>query len=78
MSRRRPKNPRQSQHWRPREDAHSTLMLGNGMRALLPWNDTHGDREPGHFGTCFQMHAHAEPARDKRTEGLLPVHEEQR
>jgi len=53
-------------------------MLGNGMRELVPWNDSHVDREPWHFGNGFNTHAQAKQARDQRKEVLRPLHEEQR
>ena len=78
MARRRHKNPQQPHHGQPSEGDHSSLMLGNDMRELVPWNDSHVDREPWHFGNGCNTHAQAKQARDTRTEVLRPLHEAQR
>jgi hypothetical protein len=76
MARRRLKTPPQSQRWLPSEGDHYFIILGNGMIALFPWNDTEFDHEAWHFGNCFHTQAQAEQAREKIIEVLRTVHQD--
>ncbi len=78
MAGRRRQNSQQSQRWLPRTGAHSSLMLGNGMIARLPWSGTAFDHEAWHCGNGFQTSAQAAHAREQVTEVLLTLHQAQR
>jgi len=64
-----------SQCWLPNTGEHYFLMLGNGMIARFPWNDTDFDREAWHFGNCFHTQAQAEQAREQITQVLHTLHQ---
>jgi hypothetical protein len=64
MPSRRRKTLPQPQHWLPSEGDHYYLILGNGMIARFPWNDTPFDQETWHFGNCFKTYAQAVQARE--------------
>src|SRR5438477_6870029 len=72
MLTRRRNDPRLHQRWLRSKGAHDWLIRGHGMIALIPWNDTHVDHATWRCGHYFTTHAHAERARDKRQESVLP------
>ena len=64
-----------SQRWLPSGGDHYFLILGHGMIARFPWNDTAFDHEAWHFGNCFHTQAQAAQARDKLKEVLRALHQ---